>query len=162
LFGLTRGFQTLGDDYILIEDLDDEFNAHAIYRTIKSFPSSILNLPEKFLHLERHTIEHTGKYVYICSRSEGVNLFTNSSRVIKIFGLHLQKNILLGESDVMDFDSRYISLSSIEQIPAWVDKSSKFSQKLFNKVQHTFQSSAEGLETLKKNMASIDECFEGS
>lgn len=156
LSGLMGGFQTLGDDYILLEDLDGKFNAHTIYRTIKSFPSSVLKLPETFKKLERHTIEHTGKYVYICSKEK--DLFTNSAKILMSFGLHLQKNSQT--TNDVNFNARYLSLSSIEQIPFWIDKSTNFSERIFKQIPNILLSSKEGLATLEKNMMIINKYFE--
>ena len=157
LAGLIGGFQTLGDDYVLLEDLNGEFNVHAIYRTIKSFPSSILKLPKTWNKLERHTIEHNGKYVYFCSEGEDANLFKSSAKVLMSFGLYLQKD--LSTNDDIDFNARYLSLSSIEQIPFWIDKSSKFSEKLFKHVPHMFLHSKKGIATLEKNIMIINKYF---
>lgn len=157
LAGLIGGFQTLGDDYVLLEDLNGEFNVHAIYRTIKSFPSSILKVPMTWNKLERHTIEHTGKYVYVCSKDEDANLFKSSAKVLMTFGLYLQKD--LSTNDDVDFNARYLSLSSIEQIPFWIDKTTKFSEKIFKQIPHMFLYSKKGIATLEKNMMIINKCF---
>lgn len=157
LAGLIGGFQTLGDDYVLLEDLNGKFNVHAIYRTIKCLPSSILKLPKTWNKLERHTIEHTGKYVYVCSEDEDANLFKSSAKVLMSFGLYLQKDLRTNKD--IDFNARYLSLSSIEQIPFWIDKSTRFSEKIFKQVPHMFLYSKKGIATLKKNLMIINKCF---
>jgi hypothetical protein len=75
--------------------------------------------------------------------------------VIKNFGLHLKKAGVALDTEIK-FNARYLSLSSIEQIPFWIDKSTKFSEKIFNQVSHEFLSSTEGIHTLEKNIGLVN------
>jgi hypothetical protein len=159
LRGITDGLKTVGDDYILVEDKNSEFFVHSIYRTIKSYPTKIFKLPSSFNNFEQHTIESTGKYVYICPTEKEASVFSGPAKIIVNFGLHLKKKINAGKKDAINFNARYLSLSSIEQIPFWIDKSTKFSEKMFDHIPHVFLSSDQGIETLEKNLVIVNGCF---
>ena len=155
LTGLNRGLQTVGDDYILIENSNEKFYAHAIYKTIKTYLSELLNLHKSFEKFERHLIERTGKYVYICDEDKDSNIFTNSAEIVMNIGLHINKNLTNNELAILNFDARYISLSSIEQIPFWINKSSQFSEKIFLSMPNYFSSFNQGQISLGKNIEYI-------
>ncbi len=148
--GLSNGLQTVGDDYVLIEDRNKKFYAHAIYKTIKTYHSNFLKLHESFKNFERQIIERTGKYVYICEERHESNIFINSAEVIMNIGLHLKKTNIQNYTNI-NFNARYISLSSIEQISFWINKSSHFSEKLFQSLPNHFLEFYEGQQSLEMN-----------
>ncbi len=155
LTGLNADLQTVGDDYVLIENFNEKFYAHAIYKTIKTYPSELFDLHKSFEKFERQLIERTGKYVYICEEDKESNIFTHSAEIVMNMGLHLNKNLTSNECDNLNFDARYMSLSSIEQIPFWVDKSSKFSEKIYRSLPNYFSNFKEGEASLDKNIEYI-------
>ncbi len=153
--GLSRGLQTVGDDYVLVENLNDKFYAHAIYKTVKTYPSKLFKLHNNFAAFERHIIEKTGKYVYICDEDKGSSFFTNSAEIIMNIGLRLKKAVSASETTPLDFNARYLSLSSIEQIPFWINKSSRFSEKMFESIPSHFLDFNEGKSSLNDNISYI-------
>jgi hypothetical protein len=155
LTGLASGLQTVGDDYLLIEDLNDKFYAHAIYKTIKTYHAEFLRLHENFKKFDRQLIESTGKYVYICNEDEGSNIFIESAEIILNIGLHLKTKFRIKDRTSVNFDARYMSLSSIEQIPFWINKSSQFSEKIFQSLPNHFINFNEGEQSLNKNIEYI-------
>lgn len=155
LAGLSHGLQTVGDDYVLIENLNEKFYVHTIYKTIKTYPSKLLKLHKNFETFERHTIEKNGKYVYVCEENKESSFFIYSAEIIMNIGLHLKKVLSTKENTLINFNARYLSLSSIEQIPFWVNKSSQFSEKMFQSVPSQFFDFSEGESSLNENMSYI-------
>jgi len=154
LAGIKSHLKTVGDDYVIIQHMPEKNIAFAVYRTVKSYESEIFALPDFFNQYEKHTIHLTGKKVYLCSQDKG-GAFVPSFEIVMNIGMHLVKNISTRNSPPKDFSFAYFSLSTLSQIPFWLDKSNKIAEKIFQSTPKYLMNFNEGVSSLTSNMKYI-------
>lgn len=154
LAGIKNQLKTVGDDYVIIQHMPDKNIAYAIYRTIKSYESEIFTLPDFFNRYEKHTIDLTGKKVYICSQDKG-GPFVPSFKIIMNIGMCLVKNSSSKDRLLEDFNLGYFSLSTLSQIPFWLDKSTRIAEKIFQTTPKYLINFNEGESSLISNIQYI-------
>ena len=128
--GLKREFNTVGDDYILIDCSINTLKAYPIYRTIKLHSSKIIEMPCIFESFQHRIIPATGKNVFICNALDENGPFVKSFDIKFIFGLFLNKTATNNHNGYKKLELHYYSASSIEQIPLWIDKSSHIAKRI--------------------------------
>lgn len=128
------GYQTCGDDYVLLTNDAGGVFAHAIYRTIKLMPREKLgNVGGWLADLRRSTVAETGKSVYFMDEDSKDLSIVGCMSVKRIYGLRLVDNqdvpIQLSELSYTHF-----AMSSHGQIPVWLDRSLSVSKAIFERL----------------------------
>lgn len=128
------GYQTCGDDYVLLTNDAGGVFAHAIYRTLKLMPIEILgNVEDGFADLRQSRVAETGKSVYFLDvDSEHVSILRRMP-VKCIYGLRL-----VDDQDVpiqlSELSYTHFAMSSHGQIPVWLDQSLSVSKAIFERL----------------------------
>jgi hypothetical protein len=154
LAGIKGHFKTVGDDYVIIQHTPEKNIAYAVYRTIKSYESEIFALPDFFNQYEKYTIHLTGKKVYLCSKDKA-GAFVPSFEIVMNIGMHLVKDSSTRNNPPKDFSFAYFSLSTLSQIPFWLDKSNKIAEKIFKSTPKHLMNFNEGKSSLISNIEFI-------
>lgn len=148
---ILSGNQTCGDDYVLMAFDGDQVVAHAIYRTVKLMPNQNLITKNGILAgLKRSSVAETGKWVYFLERKGKETPMVEQLSINRVFGLELAESqneaLWLGELGYPHF-----AMSSLGQIPVWLDKSMTISRNMFEALPKSFvrvRRDASGLDHL--------------
>lgn len=152
------GNQTCGDDYVLLTCDPKKVVAYSIYRTIKLMPRPNLIESNGFLAgLAHSSVAETGKSVYFIDSKVAHAPLIERLTIDGVCGLELTDEqaepILPGSLGYPHF-----AMSSLGQIPVWVDQSMKISRMIYQKLSKSFvrvQRDASGLARLVKYLESV-------
>lgn len=151
------GNQTCGDDYVLLACDPKKVVAYSIYRTIKLMPRPNLIESNSFLAgLAHSSVAETGKSVYFIDSKVAHAPLIERLTIDGVCGLELADEqaepILLGSLGYPHF-----AMSSLGQIPVWVDQSMKISRMIYQKLSKSFvrvRRDASGLARVVKYLES--------
>lgn len=132
--GLNQGLMTVGDDYFIIDASQNELRAYALYRTIKLFDKGLIGVPNALKKFSFDTVKETGKAVFLCNAYNEKGPLVESFKIKSILGLSLHNECNQKMLSKFQFTHRYFSMSSLEQIPYWTDKSLALSEKIFSQL----------------------------
>ena len=152
------GCQTCGDDYVLLSLDGEQVFCHAIYRTLKLMPRpDIVSQSGSLAVLKQCCIHETGKSVYFLDRGGVDSTLIQKMVLTKIYGLELSSNqseaLCMGELGYPHF-----AMSSLGQIPVWIDLSLKTSRAMFEQLPKNFvrvRKDADGLAHVKKLIRAV-------
>lgn len=135
---ILAGYQTCGDDYVLLARETIHVVAHAIYRTIKLVPMPSLIEQNGFLaSLKQLPVVETGKLVYFIDSDVAYGTLVKRMKIHSVCGLEL----VYGQKELMQFGRLgypHFAMSSLGQIPIWVDRSMEISRMIFQGLSKSF------------------------
>lgn len=131
---IEAGYQTCGDDYVLLRSEDEGVFAHAIYRTIKLLPQKSLGNGDcVFNGLRQSKVAETGKSVYFLSNEFEHVSIVRRMPVKQIMGLRLA-DLLPEPIRLTELAYTHFAMSSHGQIPVWLDRSLSVSREIFERL----------------------------
>lgn len=131
-YSITQGMQTHGDDYVLIDLQHDRPICWAVYRTLKLHHSSPAELNADLLDPWEFDVL-TSKTVFLAK--EGCAIL-DSSEVTKIYGICLSLKNADSALRMQNNPYLYSAMSTIQQMPFWVDTSLKLIKHLHQSVPY--------------------------
>jgi hypothetical protein len=154
-YGIGQGLQTHGDDYVLIDLQGDRPLCWAVYRTLKLHHSSPAEQnTDKLDAWEFDALTH--KAVLLGKDQEQGGGFIASSAIAKIYGLCL---ILKHSEHGQRMEKNpylYSAMTTIQQMPFWIDVSLKLIKELHEKVPYAPLTIADGESGLKQALNLIE------
>lgn len=135
---ILSGNQTCGDDYVLMAFDGDQVVTHAIYRTVKLMPNQNLITKNGILEdLKCVSIAETGKWVYYLERTGREAPMVEQLSINSVCGLELDDC----QTEPLQFGVLgypHFAMSSLGQIPVWLDKSMTISREMFEALPKSF------------------------
>jgi hypothetical protein len=154
-YGISRGLQTHGDDYVLLDLRGDQPVCWAIYRTLKLHHSSPAELnTDKLDTWELDALTH--KAVMLGKDQGRLGVFITSSAIAKIYGLCLRLKHTMNGQRMEQNPYLYSAMSTIQQMPFWVDASLKLIKELHEKIPYEPIIISEGKLGLKQALDLIE------
>jgi hypothetical protein len=154
-YGISQGLQTHGDDYVLIDLQGEQPLCWAIYRTLKLHDSSPVNRNADILDAWEFDAS-THKAVLLGKVQERGGGFIASSTIAKIYGLCLSLKCAENGLRMEKNPYLYSAMSTIQQMPLWIDASFKLIKELHEKIPYAPLTISEGKPGLKQTLDLIE------
>lgn|GEM_PF-2050303 len=168
-YAASKNMMTNGDDYVLVDLRTPVVTCWTVYRTLKMHPSSPASLEGTGFTLWQHE-PLAGKLVYLGQSVEQNGNFVTSSHIQRIFGVMLQSEHLSTGSNLhkrvtsntllapSPFQNPYLysCVSTIVQIPYWIDTTLLLTKRLHQAVAfeaHTIGRGTQGMSRALLQMA---------
>jgi len=128
---MSQFMKTAGDDYVC---LSKDSKVYSVYRTVKHLGDHFIKSLACLKDYPYKIDNHSNKKVYLCNASLEEGPFIASFQLKGIYGLKLDATATEKMVITNDLSFDYFLMSTIAQIPLWIDQSMLLAGSIFRKM----------------------------
>lgn len=132
---MDENMNTAGDDYVCVSSKGHVFS---IYRTIKHLGDSFRKSLARLDGFRKERDQVSGKRVYFCNKAEEKGPFVDAFQLKNIYGVALSADTSEKMSVSPNLAFNYFFMSTVSQIPLWVDRSMRVASLIFKNSRNFF------------------------